>query len=160
MAKLETLEDARKHRYGTWGGNPTGSPYTEGYCMASVFHDYHSWQCSNKIWRDGFCKQHHPETLKAKQEKADARWKAKQVIWDKERADAMENKRRLEDYDYLVDDFRTATGLIEQMKCRNIEVLGDVCCELKQDKAYADTKKCDVCRAKDVVKFIKERRNK
>ena len=41
--------------------------------------DYHS--CPRNVWEDhladGFCKQHHPDTVKARKEKAEARWKAK-----------------------------------------------------------------------------------
>lgn len=136
MAKLETLEDARKHRYGTWGGNPSGHPYQEGLCMASVFHDYHSWQRSNKIWRDGFCRQHHPETLKAKKDKADAKYRLQQEKWNQERMDDMERKRKLEDYDSLKRDLDTAIKII--------------------DGLGRDTQECDI---KEAIKDIKNRRN-
>jgi hypothetical protein len=35
--------------------------------------------CSRKPWKDGFCKQHHPDTVKAYNDARHAKWKAK---WD------------------------------------------------------------------------------
>ena len=33
------------------------------------------YQCSRKPVKDGYCKQHHPETVKARREKSDRKWK-------------------------------------------------------------------------------------
>lgn len=35
-------------------------------------------QCSRNACKDGFCKQHHPETKKAREEEKDRRWEEKQ----------------------------------------------------------------------------------
>jgi hypothetical protein len=34
-----TLAAARKYRYGKWGGNPSGNPFREGFCVAEVMPD-------------------------------------------------------------------------------------------------------------------------
>jgi hypothetical protein len=34
-------------------------------------------QCHRKEWKDAYCKQHHPETIKAREEKARAAWEVK-----------------------------------------------------------------------------------
>lgn len=34
-------------------------------------------QCSRNIWKDGFCKLHHPESVKERQEKSQLRWEEK-----------------------------------------------------------------------------------
>jgi hypothetical protein len=31
---------------------------------------FNGYQCHNKPWKDGYCKVHHPETVKARQEKS------------------------------------------------------------------------------------------
>ncbi len=31
---------------------------------------FHRHQCSRKVWRDGYCKQHHPDSVSARQELA------------------------------------------------------------------------------------------
>lgn len=53
-------------------------------CTESVMIDsWHSGQCSRKIWKDGYCKQHHPDAVKLRQEKSSQRWeeKRKQEPW-------------------------------------------------------------------------------
>lgn len=35
----KTLAEARKHRYGTWAGNPRGNPYREGFCIEEIMPD-------------------------------------------------------------------------------------------------------------------------
>jgi len=37
----------------------------------------HPHQCRRKIWKDGFCRQHHPDTVKDRLTEADKRWKVK-----------------------------------------------------------------------------------
>lgn len=43
------------------------------------------YQCSRKIWKDGYCKQHHPESVKKRQEKATRRHEEsqKKTCWYK-----------------------------------------------------------------------------
>lgn len=44
-------------------------------CKESVMWDsWHSRQCTRKIWNDGFCKQHHPETVKERQKESQRKW--------------------------------------------------------------------------------------
>ncbi len=59
----QTIEEARKHRYGAWAGSP-GRVYQEGQCMAEVSDNMrwaHYYQCSRKCVVGGFCKQHAPK---------------------------------------------------------------------------------------------------
>ena len=37
-------------------------------------------KCTNPIWKDGYCKIHHPESVKKRQEKSEIRWKEKKKI--------------------------------------------------------------------------------
>ena len=46
-------------------------------CKEKVFNDYRYYSCSRWAVQDGFCKQHHPDSVKARRDKADARWEAK-----------------------------------------------------------------------------------
>lgn len=53
-------------------------------CKESVMWDsWHSSQCTRKIWKDGYCKQHHPDSVKARRVASDKRWeeKRKQQPW-------------------------------------------------------------------------------
>ncbi len=38
---------------------------------------FYQHQCSRKSWKDGYCKTHHPDTVKDRQEKSDRRWREK-----------------------------------------------------------------------------------
>jgi hypothetical protein len=47
--------------------------FTTGDCAKAVENDgrWPGWhQCSRRAWKDGWCRQHHPETVHARQEKA------------------------------------------------------------------------------------------
>ena len=36
-------------------------------------------QCSRKIWKDDYCKIHHPDTVAERQAKSEEKWRAKQA---------------------------------------------------------------------------------
>lgn len=38
--------------------------------------DFSGHQCSHNAWKDGYCKMHHPETVKAKNDASQAKWEA------------------------------------------------------------------------------------
>jgi len=38
---------------------------------------WHSWQCSRNAWKDGFCKQHHPDTVAERRRRNDELLEAK-----------------------------------------------------------------------------------
>lgn len=40
---------------------------------------WHSYQYTRKIWKDEYCKQHHPETVAERNKKADEKWQQKQL---------------------------------------------------------------------------------
>lgn len=43
-------------------------------CAERVADGWHFRHCSRKAIKDGYCKQHHPDSVKARQDKADARY--------------------------------------------------------------------------------------
>lgn len=47
-------------------------------CKEKVWSGWDFYQCSRKIWKDGYCKQHHPDSVKERRRKADERYAAKQ----------------------------------------------------------------------------------
>jgi hypothetical protein len=47
-------------------------------CKKKIWQGWRYTQCSRNAWKDGFCKQHHPESVQAREEKSQAAWKAKQ----------------------------------------------------------------------------------
>jgi len=48
-------------------------------CKENVMHGFHLYSCSRKPWKDGFCKQHHPETVKARDEERTRKYNEKQA---------------------------------------------------------------------------------
>ena len=64
MKEPRTKEDARKHRYRTWAGNPKGEPYIESRCVCDVSdggRSVLSHQCYRKPGHGPdnlYCKQH------------------------------------------------------------------------------------------------------
>lgn len=50
-------------------------------CKEMIWKDFHNYQCSRKPWRDGYCKQHHPDTVEQRKAESMERWQAKNEIW-------------------------------------------------------------------------------
>lgn len=48
-------------------------------CKTQVMRGYHVSKCSRKAKWDGFCIQHHPDTIAKREEKSEAKWKAAQA---------------------------------------------------------------------------------
>lgn len=46
-------------------------------CKQSIMKGYALYQCSRKAWKDGYCKQHHPDTVKVLQEESERKWREK-----------------------------------------------------------------------------------
>ena len=51
----------------------------EGYCKREVYPNerwgaFHPYQCSRKIWKDGYCKIHHPDTEAEREKKRTEKW--------------------------------------------------------------------------------------
>lgn len=68
-------------------------------CKKEIMINYHVHPCSRNAWKDGYCKQHHPDTIKARSELSQKRWqeKEKQSPWYKlqeanKRIKELENK--------------------------------------------------------------------
>ena len=76
--------DGGKRMSDTWVYKPHGlhgQPFNSSRCKASVSFDsrmvgFH--QCQRKPWKDGWCKQHHPDSVKKRREEQQQRWKQKQ----------------------------------------------------------------------------------
>lgn len=45
-------------------------------CKVTVWHGWHRHQCSRKAKKDGYCLQHHPDTVAAKKASREAQWAA------------------------------------------------------------------------------------
>jgi hypothetical protein len=66
--------------------------FDKSRCKARVYRGrFGASQCARKPWRDGWCKQHHPETEAAKQKQRDAEFDAKwaERVAAREAADAI-----------------------------------------------------------------------
>lgn len=48
-------------------------------CQVKVWLGWNRHQCKRKVWKDGCCKQHHPESIKKRCEVADKRYEEKQA---------------------------------------------------------------------------------
>ena len=46
-------------------------------CKQKVADGWHHYECSRNVWKDGYCKQHHPDTVAARQAKIEARYEEK-----------------------------------------------------------------------------------
>lgn len=42
----------------------------EGNCKQTVWDDFQDYQCSRKAWKDGYCKQHHPDIVAEKRRRS------------------------------------------------------------------------------------------
>lgn len=72
----------------------------EGFCKQILFGNYNSYHCPSKAVINGYCRRHDPETLKARQESREAKWRAERETRDRERAaarEAEERKQRIHD---------------------------------------------------------------
>lgn len=47
-------------------------------CKEGIWDNWHKYQCSRNIWKDGYCKQHHPDSVKEREKKRDERYKEQQ----------------------------------------------------------------------------------
>ena len=39
-------------------------------CKAKVWGGWRHYQCTRNIWKDGYCKQHHPDTVEEKEKQS------------------------------------------------------------------------------------------
>ena len=70
-------------------------------CKKQYFKNWSNYQCQNKAWKDGFCKIHHPDTIKARRDKSAKRWEEK---WKKDEdrfQKTEESKKDTERLDFL-----------------------------------------------------------
>jgi hypothetical protein len=60
-------------------------------CKKMIWSEYRQYRCSRKAWKDGYCKQHHPEEIAVRKKDRYEKWTAK---WELEREKSPQ--RRLE----------------------------------------------------------------
>ena len=51
--------------------------YDPAKCKEKVWDGWNSRQCSRSVWRDGYCKQHHPDEVKKRRDAAMERYEEK-----------------------------------------------------------------------------------
>ena len=81
-------------------------------CKQHVFSgersDFGGHRCMKIVWKDGYCKVHHPESVKIRGDKADERWEIKQMNSPWKKLTAAENRvKELErEIEYCKDKVR------------------------------------------------------
>jgi len=89
-----------------------------GFCRAQVYgdRDPRGHRCSRRAVKDGYCKQHHPDTVKAREDARSAKWLAEcQAVKDREEAEEAAIVARI---DTAVTDFREAClEIVERNVC-------------------------------------------
>ena len=48
-------------------------------CQVGILVNYKFRQCRRKIWKNGYCKQHHPDTVKKRREESNRRYEEKRT---------------------------------------------------------------------------------
>lgn len=83
-------------------------------CKARTYSNFYPETCSRRAWKDGYCKQHHPDTVKSRnasrQEKYEAEYKAKEAAWEAARKAKDIERRKLALYPELVAALQSMTG--------------------------------------------------
>jgi len=75
------MDTENKRVYGKWAGNTNGTPAVQGKCKESIRGDFWSFnQCTNNAKKDGYCLMHHPDKVKARRDKQDAKWEMEREI--------------------------------------------------------------------------------
>lgn len=81
----------------------------DGQCNHRIWKGFYSHRCTRKDWKDGYCKYHHPDSVKKRREDVDARVTAKlaeaAALQDKQRRQSEENAQLREE----VERLRTAS---------------------------------------------------
>jgi len=77
------------------------------FCKQSVFSGGWPYQCSRKSKVDGYCKQHHPETVKKKQDDWNKNWEREKL-----EVDAWRENKRLDEYNRIKAEILDGKTLI------------------------------------------------
>ncbi len=48
-------------------------------CKERIYKNWSHYACSRPVWKDGYCKTHHPQTCAARRAKSDANYRAKEL---------------------------------------------------------------------------------
>ncbi len=82
------------------------------YCKVLVWSPtgWHRYQCSRKTVKDGFCKQHHPDSVKKREEEKERKFLEKQKNSPWRRLDKLEKE-----YEKLNKKFKKATIILTKM---------------------------------------------
>jgi hypothetical protein len=73
-------------------------------CVEQIFGTFRYRQCSRKAVKDGFCKQHHPDAVKARSDAGEARWKAQRHNSTFARLDRA--NKRIDELEAYIEDCR------------------------------------------------------
>jgi len=77
--------------------------HTFRMCEKQKFHNWRHYSlCPRRAWQDGYCKQHHPDTIAERVKKQSAKWEAENKEWKARQEREAENKRKLEAFDDLL----------------------------------------------------------
>ncbi len=57
---------------------PTKERCSQKVYPNELWGSFYPHQCHRKVWKDGFCKIHHPDSVKIREEKSRKRWEEKQ----------------------------------------------------------------------------------
>lgn len=71
-------------------------------CLGKVWDGWRHLNCSRAVKRDGFCTQHHPETIAKRRAEQDARYAEKQAMRNARYDAEKEQKRRADCFDDLL----------------------------------------------------------
>ena len=102
-----------------------------GRCKERVWNgQFSDYPCSRKDWKDGYCKQHHPDSVKKRRDDAYARYKAKMsavadtmyqakvaeeaALQDKQRRQSEENVQLRLEYERLREAMRSAMAMLDK----------------------------------------------
>ena len=75
----------------------TKKPEPVEYCKYSRIRDWNRVRCNNKAKKDGYCMTHHPDKVKERHDKANAKFKADMAATRKARKDATRHQKELHD---------------------------------------------------------------
>jgi len=87
---------------------------TNEYCKASVYERGWPRSCNAKVWKDGRCKRHHPDTIAVRVAKRDAKWAAEAEARRVAMEARKENERRAAAYPRLVEALKGAAHWVDE----------------------------------------------
>ena len=94
-------------------------------CQKKVFKNWSHHACWKKVWKDGFCKKHHPETVEKLAQKRDAKYAEHQAKMYADIAAKKEKDRRAEAYPRLVAALRSVIAAASADKVEDFSAVSN-----------------------------------